>query len=180
MNGAIKLTLLKPPDGAPAGADKGPRRARRRQVLLAIGLVGLVGLTNLRLPVRTFRQLAREPQGGQTEAFLRRCRRLESLVPAGGRIGYLSLVSNRPEALQDAQHRLLQYAFAPRTIEPFADQEVVVVQADAAGAALEMAQERGWQIVADAGAGLIACRANGAFPSSISSGPAASTDAEGR
>lgn len=180
MNGAIKLMLLKPPDRAPAGADSGPTRARRRQVLLAIGLVGLVALTNLRLPLRTFRQLAREPQGGQTEAFLRRCRRLESLMPAGGRIGYLSLAGNQPAALQDAQHRLLQYAFAPRKIEPFAGQDLVVVQTDEPGAALEMAHERGWQIVSDAGAGLLAFRTMSDVLPSISPGLAVSTTAEGR
>lgn len=163
MKSVHKLTVLKPPAGGPAIADVTSAITRRRRVLLAIGLVGVVALSNVRLPVRTFRQLAEQPAGGQTEDFLARCRRLESLMPTGDRIGYVALVGKQPEAVKDAQQRLLQYAFAPRRIEPFSGHELVIVQADEKAPALALAKDRGWQIVADAGGELLAFRTESAL-----------------
>jgi len=114
MNAAPRLTLVKPPEGGTTSAKSGHRR-----VLLAVALIGACALTNVRLPLRAFRQLAEQPEGGNTQLFLARCRRLESVLPAAGRIGYLSLEQSGGAPPQDAQYRLLQYALAPQIVERF-------------------------------------------------------------
>jgi hypothetical protein len=236
MNAEPRLTLVKPPEGGTTTVEKSisPKSARHR-VLLAAGLIGACALTNVRLPLRTFWQHAKQPEGDRMELFLARCRRLESILPAAGRIGYLSL-EHEPSG-GASQYRILQYAFAPRLVErlssatrPLPDpnresprlagglapresarkragqaprlngpqfhfsplppgegsavrgeavwqppsppaavpggegslvSRLVIIQADDATAAQRLAEERGWELVAHAGGGLFAFRAEG-------------------
>ena len=129
-----------------------PARPRaRRRAYLAIGLIALVALSNLRLPLRTFRQLRQSR--GTSAAFLERCRRLAPRLPPGGALGYLAAFDKK-----DIHLRLLRYAFAPRAVEEFSGQRLVIVEAKDSPAALKLAENRGWWLMADDGQGLVAFR----------------------
>ena len=196
MKVAPRLTLVKPPEDRTTSVEKSiSQKSARRRVLMAVALIGACALTNVRLPLRTFRQLAEQTEGVRTELFLARCRRLESILPAAGRIGYLSL--EHEQSGGPSQYRILQYAFAPRLVERLSSVDgslrdpsppdiqtrdtarsasdvkllscfgetrlhyLVIVQAEDANAALRLAEERGWRVVADVGAGLLAFDAEG-------------------
>lgn len=142
-----------------------PDSRARRRAYLAVGLIAVAALSNLRLPLRTFGQLARHPEGNEVEVFLARCRRLEPVLPPAGRIGYLD--SGREQALgaspRSAHVLQLQYALAPRLIEPFSDQRWVIVEAGGSerAAELQRGSVRGWRLVADLGEGLAVFRTEG-------------------
>jgi hypothetical protein len=139
---------MSPPAGKP-----GNEGAARCRVVAAIGLIALAALLTIRWSIQTWGQVAR---GDEVTHFLARCQRLGASLPATGRIGYIvrpqDVVLRKP--IRRARLTLLQYALAPRVVEEFSDQELVIFDSDDPTAVPATAERGDWRLVADLDDGL--------------------------
>jgi hypothetical protein len=130
--------------------------AARGRAVLAVGLIAIAALSNLRLPIKTFGQVARGPTDGDAQTYLARCRRLAPHLPRKGRIGYIAapdeLQARAP--LHGGRLTLLQHALAPRMIQRFSGQSLVIFDCDVPTALPAPDQSRDWRLVVDLDDGL--------------------------
>jgi hypothetical protein len=133
-------------NAAPANDFREPRR-----VWLAIAMITLAALSNFRLPIRSFGEVANGRSSDGIDEFLNRCRRLERHLPATGRIGYRAPPAN-PGArvtVKGDRLQLMRYALAPRIVEQFWDHQLVIFDADDRASSPSPGESRGWRVVAD-------------------------------
>jgi hypothetical protein len=131
----------------------GPHPAGR--VYLAIAILAVVALGNLQLPIRTFMMLAREGGRDDSAELLEHFQQLDSHLPPAGRIGYLSARNgDRPRILEGGRLAIAQYALAPRIVDCFCDQPVVILDGDDPAELPELQQAQGWRLTADLPGGL--------------------------
>jgi len=130
--------------------------AAKARVVVAVGLIAIAAFSNLRMPIKTFGQLARGPTDGDAETYLARGRRLAPHLPPKGGIGYIAaparLQTRTP--LQGGRLTLLQHALAPRMIERFSGQSLVIFDCDEPTASPAVEVSEGWRLVVDLGDGL--------------------------
>ena len=126
------------------------RRARQRAAA-AVALIILTALSAIRWPIQTFRQMNRTPHDDEVTQFLSRYQRLAPYLPGKCQIGYLvpPEEAESRKALHTARLELLQYALAPRMVDKFTDQEVVILDSDKPKAHAKDADHQDWELVAD-------------------------------
>ena len=132
------------------GAGHDDRTAVRR-AFLAVGLIFLAALSNVRVPVKLFGQWARKVTPDEVVVQLERFRKLDPYLPTCVPIGYLAPGKH---AGVRGQLALAQYAYAPRLIHGTANQTLVICDyVDADQSPLDADSDQ-WELVADTGEGL--------------------------
>jgi hypothetical protein len=128
----------------------------RGRVVVAVGLVAVAALSNFRMPIKTFGQFARGPTDGDAETYLARCRRLAPHLPPKGRIGYIAAANELQTRtpLQGGRLTLLQHALAPRMIQRFSGESLVIFDCDEPAALPALEQRRDWSLLVDLDDGL--------------------------
>jgi hypothetical protein len=130
--------------------------AARGRAVLAVGLIAIAALSNLRMPIKMFGQFARGPTDGDAETYLARCRRLAPHLPRKVRIGYIAAANELQTRtpLQGGRLTLLQHALAPRLIQHFSGESLVIFDCDEPAALPSLDQRRDWRLLVDLDDGL--------------------------
>jgi len=124
------------------------------RVALAVALVAAAGLSSARYAERGLRH-QREGYTSRYAAFTARLDPLRAHLPTGGTIGYLAQPDPTTDELVNAYRQsLIVYDLLPCRVEPAAEQELVLFDAD--DPQVEPAQARAghWTLVAQGGAGM--------------------------
>jgi len=121
----------------------------RARIYLAVAILALAALANLQLPIRTFMMLARDGGRDDSAQLVEHFRQLDSHLPPAGRIGYLPARSgDRPRMLEGGRLAVAQYALAPRIVDRFCDQAVVILDGEDAAEIPELLQAQEWRLAA--------------------------------
>jgi hypothetical protein len=126
-----------------------------RRVYLAVAILAMAALGNLQLPIRTFLMLARDGAGDDSSQLVEHFQQLHSHLPPAGRVGYLAVNNgDRPRVLEGGRLAVAQYALAPRIVDRFCDQPVVILDADDPADLPELLSGQEWRLAADLPGGL--------------------------
>src|SRR5262245_23375279 len=122
---------------------------------LAVAILALAALGNLQLSVRTLMIFARDGGRDDSSQLVEHFQQLDSHLPATGRIGYLEARhGERPRILEGGRLAVAQYALAPRIVDRFRDQSVVILDGEDPAAFDDLLRENEWRLTADLPGGL--------------------------
>jgi hypothetical protein len=125
------------------------------RVYLAIAILALAALGNLQLSVRTFMILARDGGRDDSSQLVEHFQQLDPHLPAAGRIGYLaSRNADRPRILEGGRLAVAQYALAPRLVDHFCDQPMVILDGEDPAEFDNLLREKEWRLAVDLPGGL--------------------------
>src|SRR5262245_49871884 len=125
------------------------------RVYLAVAILALAALGNLQLSVRTFMIFARDGGRDDSSQLVEHFQQLDSHLPATGRIGYLAARNgDQPRILEGGRLAVAQYALAPRIVDRFCDQSVVILDGEDLAEFDDLLRESEWRLAVDLPGGL--------------------------